>query len=100
LARCMILVPRDRQRLDTLAIRLRGETGRSVEALAADLNDKTDLSHVEQVLQTNASITVLVNNAGIGMSGDLSDADPDRLESMIRLNVLAPSRLARAASST
>ena len=49
------------------------------------------------MLRTNASITVLVNNAGIGMSGDLSGADPDRLESMIRLNVLAPSRLAVAA---
>jgi short-subunit dehydrogenase len=48
-------------------------------------------------LRTNASITVLVNNAGIAMSGDLSSADPDRLESMIRLNVLAPSRLALAA---
>ena len=31
------------------------------------------------------------------MSGDLADADPDRLESMIQLNVLAPSRLALAA---
>src|SRR5688500_5230689 len=93
----LILVARDRQRLDTLAIRLGQDTGRSVEALAADLNDKTDLARVEQVLRTNASMTVLVNNAGIAMSGDLSSADPDRLESMIRLNVLTPSRLALAA---
>jgi short-subunit dehydrogenase len=48
------------------------------------------------VLRTDASITVLVNNAGIAMSGDLASADPDRLESMIQLNVLAPSRLALA----
>ncbi len=93
----LILVARDRQRLDALAIRLNEDTGRSVEVLVADLNDKRDLARVEQVLQTNASIAVLVNNAGIAMSGDLSDADPDRLESMIRLNVLAPSRLALAA---
>jgi hypothetical protein len=93
----LMLVARDRQRLEALAIRLREETGRSVGVVAADLNDRADLARVEQVLRTNASITVLVNNAGIGMSGDLSDADPDRLESMIRLNVLAPSRLALAA---
>jgi short-subunit dehydrogenase len=93
----LILVARDRQRLEALAIGLNEDTSRSVEVLAADLNDKTDLARVEQVLRTNASITVLVNNAGIAMSGDLSSADPDRLESMVRLNVLAPSRLALAA---
>jgi short-subunit dehydrogenase len=49
------------------------------------------------VLSTNARISVLVNNAGIAMRGDLVSADPDRLERMILLNVLAPSRLALAA---
>ena len=93
----LILVARDRQRLDALAIRLGEATGRSVQVLAADLNDKADLVRVEQELRTNAGITVLVNNAGMAMSGDLASADPERLESMIRLNVLAPSRLALAA---
>jgi uncharacterized protein len=93
----LILVARDRQRLDALAIRLREDSGRAVEAVAADLNDKADLARVEHMLRTHGSITVLVNNAGMAMSGDLADADPDRLESMIRLNVLAPSRLAGAA---
>ena len=92
----LMLVARDRQRLDALATRVRDETGRSVEVVAADLSDKADLARVEEVLRTNAGITVLVNNAGIAMSGDLASADPDRLESMIRLNVLAPSRLALA----
>ncbi len=49
------------------------------------------------MLRTNAGITALVNNAGVAMSGDLASADPDRLECMIQLNVLAPSRLALAA---
>ncbi len=93
----LILVARDRQRLDTLAIRLREEAGRSVDVVAADLNDKADLLRVERLLRTDARIAVLVNNAGIAMSGDLASADPDHLESMIRLNVLAPSRLALAA---
>jgi uncharacterized protein len=93
----LILVARNRQRLDALAIRLSEDTGRSVEVLAADLKDRADLARVEQVLRTNARITVLVNNAGIAMTDDLATADPDRLESMIQLNVLAPSLLAQAA---
>jgi short-subunit dehydrogenase len=93
----LILVARDRRRLDALATRLGEETARSVEVIAADLNDRADLARVEEVLRTDSDITVLVNNAGMAMSGDLSSADPDRLESMIRLNVLAPSRLALAA---
>ena len=61
----LILVARDRQRLDTLAIRLREEAGRSVEVVAADLNDKADLLRVERLLRTDARIAALVNNAGI-----------------------------------
>ena len=48
------------------------------------------------MLRTDARITVLVNNAGIAMSSDLASADPDQLERMIQLNVLAPSQLALA----
>jgi hypothetical protein len=93
----LILVARDRERLDTLAARLTQDTGRSVQITVADLSNRTDLARVEQVLRTDTSITVLVNNAGVAMSGDLADADPERLEHMIQLNVLAPSLLARAA---
>ena len=93
----LILVARNRERLEALQRRLTDDTGRSVEIIVADLNDKTDLDRVEVRLRTDASITVLVNNAGMAMSGDLASADADRLESMILLNVLAPSRLALAA---
>jgi len=93
----LILIARYRERLDALAHRLAEETGRAVDVVPADLSHKPDLVRVEEMLRTNAGITVLVNNAGIAMSGDLASADPDRLESMIQLNVLAPSRLALAA---
>jgi len=42
----LIIVARRRSRLDALAKRLTNETKRSVEVLAADLNNKTDLSRV------------------------------------------------------
>ena len=93
----LILVARNRERLEALAHRLTDDTGRSVEVIVADLNDKADLARLEVRLRTDRSITVLVNNAGMAMSGDLASADADHLESMIRLNVLAPSRLALAA---
>ncbi len=93
----LILVARNRERLEALAARLTRDTGRSVDVIVADLGNRADLARVEQVLGTDAGITVLVNNAGIAMSGDLASADPERLESMIHLNVLAPSLLARAA---
>ena len=93
----LIVIARDRQRLDALANRLREETGRRVEVMAADLSDKADLARVEQVLRADTRISVLINNAGTAMSGDLADTDPDRLDSMILVNVLAPTRLARAA---
>ncbi|MGH9356833.1 MAG: SDR family NAD(P)-dependent oxidoreductase [Terriglobia bacterium] len=92
----LIFVARNEERLKALSARITADTGRSIEVIVADLNNKADLARIEQVLRTDASITVLVNNAGIAMSGDLASADPDRLESMIRLNVLAPSRLALA----
>ena len=92
----LILVARDRERLAALAGRLSDETGQAARVLPADLARKADVAVVADVLRTDPAITVLVNNAGVAMSGDLADADPDHLERMIQLNVLAPSLLARA----
>ena len=53
----LILVARNRERLDALATRITTETHRSVEVLAADLNDKADLGRVEEKLRaTPASL--------------------------------------------
>ena len=92
----LLLVARDRVRLEALAARLRADTGVSVEVLPADLTQRADLARVEQRLREDARITMLVNNAGIAVAGSLVDADPDRLEAMIQLNVVAPTRLAAA----
>lgn len=91
----LVLVARDWQKLQDLAEKLQRETGVNVEVLAADLTQKVDLLRVEARLR-QADVTLLVNNAGISMKGELVDADPEELEQMISLNVLAPSRLAAA----
>src|SRR5712671_5379450 len=62
----LILVARNKNRLTGLAERLKDETGRSVETIAADLSNKADLARIETTLSTNPSITLLVNNAGVG----------------------------------
>ena len=43
----LILVARNQSRLSALAQRLKSETGRSVETVAADLNDKADLARID-----------------------------------------------------
>jgi len=65
--------------------------------MAADLTKKEDVQRVAERLSTDAAITALVNNAGLGSAGKLLDANIDDLESMIYLNVTALTRLALAA---
>src|SRR3989442_6855713 len=96
MAAALIVVARNREQLEALATRLMNQTGRSIKIIVADLTNEADLAKVERVLGNDASITVLVNNAGIAINGDMASANPDHLESMILLNVLAPSRLALA----
>ena len=93
----LILVARNRGRLETLAKRLSGETGRAVEIVAADLNDKADLRRIEEVLRGNADITLLVNNAGVGATAPLLTSDVDKMSDIIALNVNALMRLTYAA---
>jgi short-subunit dehydrogenase len=92
----LIVVARNRTRLNALAKRLTNETKRSVEVMAADLNSKADLVRVEDTLRNDSSITVLVNNAGIGTFAPLLDSDANKMEEMISLNIIALTRLTYA----
>jgi short-subunit dehydrogenase len=92
----LILVARKRERLAELAARLTNETGRSVEVMIADLTDKADLARVEMVLRTDAGITMLVNNAGIGANSPLLTSDVEKMQQIVDINVTAPMRLAYA----
>jgi short-subunit dehydrogenase len=94
----LVLVARDGVRLAALAERLQRDTGVQAEVLQADLTVRADLARVEQRLQADARIRLLVNNAGMAVSGTLATADMDAVERMIALNVLAPTRLAAAAA--
>jgi hypothetical protein len=93
----LILVSRNKQNLQKLASRLTSETGVRVQVLPADLTVSADVQRVEQVLRDDASITLLINNAGAATLGALANADIGRLEREIQLNTVAPTRLTHAA---
>lgn len=94
----LILVARNAERLNAVADKLRGETGRTVTVMPVDLNDRGSLAKVETVLRGNADITMLVNNAGVGSVASILQADTDKMTAMIDLNVTALTRLTYAAA--
>ena len=92
----LILVARNQGRLDAVAKRLIEGSGRSVQVIVADLNNHSDLARVEQVLRTDSTITMLVNNAGIGAPPLLLDSGVEKIDQMIGLNIAALARLTYA----
>ncbi len=93
----LVLVARDQARLEALASRLRAETGRRVDILAADLAVPAQLATVQRRIETDPSLTLLVNNAGISLNGGLLENGAAELERLIAVNITAPTLLASAA---
>ena len=94
----LVLVARDQARLTELASSLSSRYGVETDTLAADLTERPDVRKVEQRLRDDVSISLFVNNAGIGPQGPLLDADLEYLDRMVDLNVFAAHRLAVAAA--
>jgi len=94
----LILVARNEDRLEKVAARIRSETGRIVTVLPADLNKPAGLADIEAVLGDDRSVTMLVNNAGIGSVASVLTANVDEMAAMIGLNITALTRLTYAAA--
>ncbi|OFS89820.1 SDR family oxidoreductase [Stenotrophomonas sp. HMSC10F06] len=92
----LVLVARDTARLESLAARLRQDTGVAVDVLPADLTVRTDLATVETRLRDDACIGILINNAGVAQSGGFTDQSADSIDQVVTLNTLALTRLAAA----
>src|SRR6185295_9474342 len=71
----LVLVARDKAKLEALARRLKAETGVAVDVLAADLTDAADRDKVEARLRDDARIGLLINNAGTTVPGGFSNPD-------------------------
>jgi short-subunit dehydrogenase len=75
------------------------EIGRQTSGLAiqADLSDPADIDlAAQQALATFGRVDVLVNNAAQGWAGSFAQQDPEGADYLIRVNLIAPIRLARA----
>jgi len=92
----LVLVARDKAKLEILAARMRQENAISVDVLPADLTQTNDLAAVEARLREDTRIGILINNAGIAQSGSFTEQTPDSIESLIALNITALTRLASA----
>jgi uncharacterized protein len=93
----IVVVARRRERLEELAAKLRATHAANVDILVADLTKKAELLQVEQRAAEDDALLMLVNNAGFGAYMPFVQLDPDRAEEQIRLQIVAPTRLMRAA---
>jgi len=92
----LVLVARDKARLETLAAHVRQEYGVAVDVLQADLTNDRDLEVVEARLRDDSKIGILINNAGIAQSGGFLEQTAQSLTTIIALNTVALTRLASA----
>lgn len=93
----LLVVARNRDRLEELAKRLNTTYRVAVEVLAADLAQEDGLRSVETRIREDTSLELLVNSAGLASWGRFSDLDLDRELDVIRVNVIAGVRLTKAA---
>lgn len=88
----LIMAARSTDKMNALAEELLTKHGTKCHIVTIDLSEHgagQRLSDEVAKLEAEQGITVelLVNNAGIGMIGDIDTTDPDAVQSMIRLNV-------------
>lgn len=95
----LVLVARAADRLNALADELRAAHEVPVDVFVADLTDPAQLERVAERLRADPPIDILVNNAGAGLAGGIANSDPVALESLLRLNALAPTMLTAAVLS-
>ncbi|MGL4304861.1 MAG: SDR family NAD(P)-dependent oxidoreductase [Mycobacteriaceae bacterium] len=91
----LVLVARDEVRLAKLSDELAVQYGTKSEIISADLVSVEGRGLVVNRLEQGVS--VLVNNAGFGTSGEFWTADPAYLQSQLDVNVTSVMQLTRAA---
>jgi len=94
----LVLVARDRARLDEVAAELRSAYAVQVEVLSADLSDRGQLATVEARLgDRDRPVELLVNNAGFGLKERFLVNDVEAEQQMLDVLVTAVLRLSHAA---
>ena len=92
----LVLVARNKSRLDAVAARLREETGVTIDIIQADLSEIAGIEAVETRLRKDHAIGVLINNAGGNLRGGFLDQTAEDMARLVALNTTAVLRLASA----
>jgi uncharacterized protein len=94
----LVLVSRNRERLEKLAAELAELHGTRVEVLVADLGDRAQLATVEgRLADPSRPVDLLVNNAGFGLRGRFLDNSMEDEQYLLDVLVTAVLRLTHAA---
>lgn len=88
----LILVARRQAELEALAAQL----SVNVQIVTADLTNTADLERVADILTTDTSIAMLINNAGTSVMSTFTDGAYAKQLDQITLNLVAPVRLSHA----
>lgn len=94
----LVLVARDSERLEALAVELGQRYGVACEVLAADLSVRQDVDAVaDRIADRERPISALVNNAGFGLYASFQRTTVDDEQRMLDVLVTAVLRLTHAA---
>jgi len=94
----VILVARREERLHDLAVQIRQESRVRVEVIAVDLTAPDAVPGLyAELAERGLVVDVLVNNAGFGSHGAVSELTWERTSQMLELNILALVRLTKLA---
>jgi hypothetical protein len=94
----VVLVGRERDRLESVARAVAARSGRKAEVMVADLRAKRDLIAVEQRLAGDAGIRVLVTTGTQPAGATSAGSDRHRREVLQQLDAVALRMLSRAAA--
>ncbi|MFO1089902.1 MAG: SDR family oxidoreductase [Hyphomicrobiales bacterium] len=93
----LVLVARRKDRLESLAKALADDHGVHVEVLVADLATSEGIARVERRIEDGERLAMVINNAGYAVRDPVAKLDPDALQQMLTVNVIALSRLSHSA---
>jgi short-subunit dehydrogenase len=94
----LVLVSRNRERLERLAAEVRERYGADAEVMVADLGRRDELAPVEaRLADTGRPVDLLVNNAGLGLKEKFLDNAVEDEQYLLDVLVTAVLRLTHAA---
>jgi uncharacterized protein len=95
--RNVALLARSADKLQALAGSLSAAHGVAATVIATDLSEPGAAETVARTLAaTGVTVDILVNNAGFGTSGPFASEDPDELQRMLQVNIVALTALTRS----